>query len=475
MTEPDTVAPTRPRGGRHLKLAADRAILLLAGRKKVWVDNALLGFGLVLFAIRTPIIFWDGQHRFDAVRQLVTTGTFSHMTYSFWGPLFSIPLWPLHDLAQTPEWWVSRYNLLLFGLGLGSFWLLLRNIVDHALLSKFLLIMFAASMFPVNVHSFFGETFTALLAGVGLMALALRRTRWAWPAIALGVANTPAAIVGLVLAIARHTWATRRLRYLLIVVAAALLIVLDTLIRLGVLVNSSYATQAPGAGSSDILPFARSSGFGYPLFFGLISILFSFGKGLIFFVPFVLLPMRRRLQALKPELWNGYLLWLLFLAGLVLVYSKWWAWYGGGFWGPRFFLFASIPGSLALAVWLHHPPASVAARVGVLALLALASWTAINGVIFDQPGLSAPAMLRACYGNNLHSEFLCWYTPQFSVLWQPLIHGRHLHKWELAWIAYCVAVFLRLALPHVRDIAHAAGGSWATSGADYFRRGEWGF
>jgi hypothetical protein len=45
---------------------------------------------------------------------------------------------------------------------------------------------------------------------------------------------------------------------------------------------------------------------------------------------------------------------LLVVTGLVLVYAKWWAWYGGSSWGPCFFVFATVPASLLLAVRLHH-------------------------------------------------------------------------------------------------------------------------
>ena len=89
---------------------------------------------------------------------------------------------------------------------------------------------------------------------------------------------------------------------------------------------------------------------------GLLSILFSFGKGLIFFVPGLLLPVRGLLRKAAPDLqldiYGIYLLWVAFVVGLILVYSPWWAWYGGWFWGPRFFLFACIPASFAIALRL---------------------------------------------------------------------------------------------------------------------------
>ena len=44
------------------------------------------------------------------------------------------------------------------------------------------------------------------------------------------------------------------------------------------------------------MPYSGRQGFSYPFFLGLISILFSFGKGLIWFSPGLLLPVRRALK-----------------------------------------------------------------------------------------------------------------------------------------------------------------------------------
>src|SRR5206468_1402629 len=115
-------------------------------------------------------------------------------------------------------------------------------------------------------------------------------------------------------------------------------------------------------------------GYSYPVFFGVLALLFSFGKGLLFFAPGLFLPVRRSLRQLSGgdyDLGRLYWGWVAFLVGLLLAYAPWWAWYGGLTWGPRFLLFASVPASFALAIRLRDVTASIAVRLLTLAVLAL--------------------------------------------------------------------------------------------------------
>src|SRR6185436_5776493 len=92
-------------------------------------------------------------------------------------------------------------------------------------------------------------------------------------------------------------------------------------------------------GFRTVLPFSGRSGFSYPFALGVLSMLLSFGKGILFFAPGLLLVAQaRRLADRKVAALIDA--WMLFLVGLVLVYARWWAWYGGWFWGPRFLLIA---------------------------------------------------------------------------------------------------------------------------------------
>src|SRR5690606_29850330 len=102
----------------------------------------------------------------------------------------------------------------------------------------------------------------------------------------------------------------------------------------------SFASPYLGEGGpKTILPYSGMPGFSYPLFFGLLSIFFSFGKGLAFFCPGLLGVFSRDLfrSPLARFLVPGF----FYLAGLLLVYGRWWAWSGDLFWGPRYLFFAT--------------------------------------------------------------------------------------------------------------------------------------
>ena len=74
----------------------------------------------------------------------------------------------------------------------------------------------------------------------------------------------------------------------------------------------------------------------------------------------------------------------VFLIGLILVYSRWWAWNGAVFWGPRFFLFASIPASFALAVRLmRYQEASLGMNLLTLVVFCLSAWVSVDGAVFQ--------------------------------------------------------------------------------------------
>jgi hypothetical protein len=290
-------------------------------------------------------------------------------------------------------------------------------------------------MFGNNVGYFGGETFTALCVGVGLVAVVVGPSLVGWGAIILGVVNTPASIAGLVLAVLTHIFKKKRVRYVLVIVMAAGLILAESWIRRGNPLDGGYGNQK----------------FSTPFFFGLLSILFSFGKGLLFFTPGLLLPVRstlRRLEeSMKIELYAVYVLWIAFVIGLVLIYSSWWAWYGGWFWGPRFFLFASIPASFALAIRLHYPSQSLLVNLLTAIVLCLSVWVGIDGLVFVQNTL-----VGVCVSNNYAQEYLCHYLPQYSVLWRPFTVYESVNQDQFISIIFSIVVGAYLGLPLLHTI-----------------------
>jgi hypothetical protein len=413
-------------------------------RNRVSLLLILLGAAALLFVVPHDVS-GDGRIRYNALVDLIEHGTLTPTAYSLVGPLFSTPLYYLGKIFLGPVWWCSRYNAILLLFGLWATFLLLRSTVDRRFLHAFILIVLAASMFPAHVLDFFGETFTAVCVLVGVAAINAGRAGLGWTSIVLGVVNTPASIVGLLFVSLRHAFVSRRWRYVLPLIAAALLIVAESWVRRG----GPFVTGYEGnAGARTVMPYSGLPGFSYPFFFGVLSILFSFGKGLLFFTPGLLLSreaVRERSDAVRECLKD--LLW--FLAGLIVIYAKWWSWYGGSFWGPRFFLVASLPASFAIAAVFHQRRELGAGVLAtLLGVLTLSSWVGMNGPVFNQGGL------RMCWENHYALEFLCWYTPEFSVLWRPfVVPAPRISSSQLAFATYCGVVWVWLAAPVLREVA----------------------
>ena len=426
--------------------------------------DALIGWALIfvglllLFVSEKHRVIGDGMTRFISLRLLFERGELSDMPYSMIGPIFATPFYLLDRVVDTPLWWASRYNFFVFVAGLVLLWRLLRPHLDDDVLRRFLLLLVVGSMFPRHQMEFYGEVFTAVLAGAGLLALCWRNSVWGWLALLLAVANTPASVVGLAVASVALTLRHRRSRLLALPLAAVMLVFVESWIRRGDPMLSGYEGSA---GHTTILPYSGQPGFTYPFFFGLISILFSFGKGLLFFAPGLFLNVKEGMMLRSAALWQAYRLWLLFLAGMVLVYAKWWSWYGGWFWGPRFFLFASLPASLALAVALGMRRERIVPNLLLLLVLGLSITVGVTGVVFDQYGL------EACTRNGYALEALCWYVPEYSALFHPFVDAKPLTSEDRLFISFGGISLLWLALPVLRDLrrgiragAHEMG-SWS--------------
>jgi PA14 domain-containing protein len=429
-------------------VAAARDVALL-GRSRdagVVADAWLIAIGvLLLFLLLPHRVMGDGMIRYLALAELIEWRQVSGVPYSLVGPLFSAPLYFLGKAFITPDWWCARFNTFVFVAGLLAMYRLLHGRVDDRVVTRFLLLLVAASMFAYHLEGYFGEVFTAVTVAAGLLAVRAGHPAAGWTAAVVGVANTPAALVGLGLAALVQAWDTRRLRHLAPVAAAAGAIMLESWVRRGSPFVSGYEGNH---GDATVLTYSGRPGFSYPLFFGLLSVLFSFGKGLVFYAPGVALPIARRV-ATNDTLRGCARLWLAFLVGLIVVYSKWWAWYGGLYWGPRFFVFASVPASLALAVWLSTiGGATPRALVATLAVLTLSAWVAIDGAVFDLNGLAA------CRDPN--NEWLCLYVPEFSPLWRPFVEPTRPTVNQAAVGVYFGLAYLWLAAPIARELARLA-------------------
>jgi hypothetical protein len=439
----------------------------LSGVKLSGFEDALIviGFPILLFCVPHEL-FLDGETRFNFLDNLLTRGALSPARYSLVGPLVASPLWALGHVLVSPSWWCARFNtlcFLCFVLALGA---LIRRRAGAELARKLVLVLIAASMFPNHTRGFFGEVFTVSAVGLGLALTTLEGRGAGWVLTMLGVANAPASLVGLAAVSTRETVARKRLRYLAPVLGAAGLIALEAWLRRG----SPWRTGYEGdRGPHTLMPYSGRPGFSYPFALGLLSIVSSPGKGLIFFAPGLALSATSALRRDARGLFACQGAWLAFLVGLVLVYSKWWAWYGGWFWGPRFFLFASLPASLALAYHLERPPESLAGKVGVLVALALSGWVAASGAVFDLRGLEWGAE------HNYASECLIWHIPEFSVLWHPLIEPPSLSVTDGIALEYFALAQVVLALPIAVSVARAVLSSMARAASRLGSLREWRF
>jgi hypothetical protein len=410
---------------------------------KAVLETALIVGGLVfLLIVPTHEIYGDDTVRFAEIELLIHHGRLTADSYSLIGPLFSAPFLLLGELVGSPRWWASHFNVFVVSGGLLALFRLTRGRVDPGLLRTFTLVLLFGSLLTEGMRSYGPETLTATLVGLGTLAVATgRHARLGWAGIVVGVANTPAALGGLVLVAVARAFQVKRLRPLLAVAAAALLVMAEAWLRRG----SPFTSGLEGnRGVTTIMPYSGRPGFSYPFVLGLASILFSFGRGLLFFTPGLFLALGSRTRRLVPAK-HVATLQVAFVVGLAIVYAKWWAWYGGLGWGPRYFIFAAVPASLFLAARLHAEDDTIGGHAITLLVLTLSCWVGFTAALGDLQRQTF------CSAQNYQFEALCWYTPEYSGLWWPVLHHT-LTTTKVLVAGYFLLVFAYLAAPLARAI-----------------------
>ncbi len=429
------------------------------------VERALIVTGFaVLFFLLPHELFGDDVVRYHDAQQLLHHGHLTSSRYSLVLPIVSIPVLLLSHLVAPEIWWAARFNVIVAAVGTVVAYRLLHDRVDHRLLRRTLLVLLFASFFTSRLRGYDPEVLTATLAAIGIICLTdSRHVLAGWAALVVGVVNTPACIVGLGGLAVLQAVRTRRLRHLAAPFAAGALVMLENWIRRGGPLATGYAGNA---GHRTIMPYSGLPGFSYPFLLGLVAILFSFGRGLLFFMPGIALWLGARTRSVFPQrrLMVGM---LVFTGGLILVYAKWWAWYGGNTWGPRFFAFAAIPASLLLASRLGHAGESAGQDALTLGALALSAWVACSGAIAQLSTLS----FCSWQGADAHEQ-LCWFTPDYSPLWQPVRQFPLLNGPTEAVALYCGAVFAYLAAPLVRNVLLAPR-AWIAPALNDARHAGW--
>lgn len=416
------------------------------------------GFGVLFALLPHAFTSIDDQTRFDDVEQLLQHGHLTASHFSLVMPLASAPFLLLGKVLGSPEWWAERFNVIVVAIGTLIVFRLLRGRADVSLVRIAVLVLCFASFLTSALRGYGAETFSATMVAVGIVALVTGRRLSGWAAIVIGVVNTPPALAGLAVIAVAELLRTKRLRCLAPLVAAVALIMLEAWIRRGGPLATGYAGDH---GVRTILPYSGRPGFSYPLLFGIASILFSFGRGLLFYMPGLLLWFGVETRRLAQSCRSTIVLMLLFVAGLVLVYAKWWAWYGGFSWGPRFFTFAAIPASLLIAVRLQRPSVSVLSAGVTVVVLAASAWVSIAGAVADLEWFA-----KFCNQDNYALESVCWYTPEFSPIGRPLVQFPALTVSIAVVLGYCALVFAYLAarpcITLVRGLGTVGRLAWAT-------------
>ena len=426
----------------------------------------LLALGLLLFFFVLPhSVQGDGRLRFDALQSWLEGTGIPDTKYPLIGSLPSIPLMLLGHLGPSPEWWASRYNVIVYAAGLGGLYMLLRERLPNDVLAAFLLLLGTTAMLPSSITGFGAETFSAMTAGAGLAAWSAGRWKTGAVLLGFGVANLPASVAGLAFAMGWWAWRVKQVRALAPLVLSAGIFLLESALRRKSALTTGYENDH---GFQTLLPYSGQPGFSYPTFFGVLSLLFSFGKGLLFFAPGLFLVFGRGLDALRGAT-QLLVLWMLYVAGMVLVYGSWWAWYGGFTWGPRFLTFASLPAALLLAAQVRRPPRALLALTVVLAVLVLSAWVGIDGQVFGRFAQTT------CNANHYYLEAFCWYVPELSVLWTPFAFHAHLSWAAYPLVAYSVGVSGYVAYPLMRQWAVTAWRDLGLAWAAYGHRAPWRF
>lgn len=409
-------------------------------RPRAVIETAMIVVAfLVLFAVLPHQIRGDDLTRLADINSLLH-GHLTDSRFSLVGPLLSVPVLVLSQVTESRLWWAGHFNTVVIAVGAAIAYWQLRGRIDARLFRLTLLVLLCASFLTNRLRDYNAETITATLITLGVICLATsRHVVLGWAAIAIGVVNTPAAIVGMALLAGVYVAQTRQLRHLLAVAAAAAGIMLEAWVRRGGPFVTGYSHQH----------------YSNPFALGLVAILFSFGRGLLFFTPGLVLWLNGRARRALPGL-GAVVLMLAFVAGLVLIYSKWWAWYGGLSWGPRFFTFAAIPASFLIAAGIWRAGRSALADALTLIVLAFSAWVAWAGAITN-----LSPYFYFCRV-NWHNQ-ACYFRPWDSGLYQPVARFPHMTVTNITLTVLIGGVFLYLAAPLVASVARslAARRSWA--------------
>ncbi len=238
-----------------------------------------LGLLLLIFSL-APTITGDGEVRIHDVIRLYRHDAIPKTQFSVIQPLLSVPLYWLGHINNKPDAATAWLNCLVF---LFFLFCLFRLLPPTKLRFYTIVFLLCTTMFPHYIDRYDGEVISAVAVTLGFFYLLNCRYVLGTILLTIGVAQTPASLPAFALALIFVSIKTNRPKLLLLFIFPLILMLGETFIKHGSLLNNPYLTDNKGL--KTIMPYSGIPGFSYPFFLGFLSIIFSFGKGLIFFIP----------------------------------------------------------------------------------------------------------------------------------------------------------------------------------------------
>jgi hypothetical protein len=92
---------------------------------------------------------------------------------------------------------------------------------------------------------------------------------------------------------------------------------------------------------------------------------------------------------------------------------------------------------------IRYKEASLGVNLLTLILFGLSAWVSVDGAVFQ----SVVTNPMACWQNHYAMEMLCWYTPGYSVLWQPFIFHFQIDRGQKIFLLFSLLIAAYLAAP----------------------------
>ncbi len=247
-----------------------------------WLAISYLTFGVFLLVVSIdPVIVGDGSDRWAVVEALLIGSKIPPIKYSIIQPILSLPLAYVGPLVGVTSFQsVAYFNILIIAILGGVIVWRVRSIYGYEVAFIFSVLLLGASMLPHHGQFYLSEVSTAMFCFLGLILLDHSR-KIAFVLLFLGIANNPVISPLLLVCLMERRW---RPVIILILISVVLWVAFENWVKFGSLLGSPYFSEGE-KGYKTIMPYSGLAGFSYPLVFGVLSIVVSFGKGLIFSFP----------------------------------------------------------------------------------------------------------------------------------------------------------------------------------------------